>query len=68
MIFFTFSYAYLEYNQSIGRIYRVGQKKPCTVYALINKGTAERKIWSAVQKAYDMDTLFKELMSGGYDG
>lgn len=68
MIFFTFSYAYLEYNQSIGRIYRVGQKQPCTVYALINKGTAERRIWNAVQKAYDMDTLFKELMSGGYDG
>lgn len=62
MIFYTFSYAYLEYNQTIGRIYRVGQKVPCMVYALINAGTSEPKIWNAVQKAYDTDTLFKELM------
>ena len=63
MIFFTYSYAYLEYNQAVGRIYRTGQKEPCMIYALINKGTAERKIWNAVQKAYDMDTTFKSLMS-----
>lgn len=62
MIFYTYSYAYLEYNQAVGRIYRTGQKEPCTVYALINKGTAERKIWTAVQKAYNMDTTFKSLM------
>lgn len=70
MIFYTFSYSYLEYNQTIGRIYRVGQDKPCTIYALINIGTSERKIWNAVQKAYDMDTLFKNLMfelGGNYD-
>ncbi|MBR4889737.1 MAG: DEAD/DEAH box helicase [Clostridia bacterium] len=63
MIFFTYSYAYLEYNQTVGRIYRAGQKIPCKIYVLINSGTSERKIWSAVQKAYDMDTIFKELMS-----
>lgn len=62
MIFYTFSYAYLEYNQTVGRIYRVGQKIPCKVYALINEGTSEPKIWSAVQRALGMDTIFKELM------
>ena len=62
MIFYTFSYAYLEYNQTVGRIYRVGQKVPCKIYALINTGTSEPKIWQAVQKALDMDTLFKDLM------
>lgn len=62
MIFYTFSYAYLEYNQTVGRIYRVGQKIPCKIYALINSGTSEAKIWGAVQKNLDMDTLFKELM------
>lgn len=69
MIFYTFSYAYLEYNQTLGRIYRVGQKVPCKVYALINSGTSEAKIWGAVQKNYTMDTLFKELMYdlGGLD-
>jgi hypothetical protein len=63
MIFYTYSYAYLEYNQTIGRIYRAGQKIPCKIFVLINSGTSERKIWGAVQKAYDMDTTFKELMS-----
>lgn len=62
MIFYTFSYAYLEYNQTIGRIYRVGQKVPCKVYALINEQTSEPKIWSAVQRALSVDTVFKELM------
>lgn len=62
MIFYTFSYAYLEYNQTIGRIYRVGQKIPCKVYALINENTSEPKIWSAVQRALNVDTVFKELM------
>lgn len=62
MIFYTFSYAYLEYNQTVGRIYRVGQRQPCKIYTLINKGTSERKIWSAVQKALNMDTLFKDLI------
>lgn len=62
MIFYTFSYAYLEYNQTIGRIYRVGQKVPCKIYALINSGTSEPKIWNAVQKAESMDSLFKGLM------
>lgn len=63
MIFYTYSYAYLEYNQTVGRIYRSGQKTPCKIQVLINSGTSERKIWDAVQKAYDMDTTFKELMS-----
>lgn len=62
MILYTYNYAYLEYNQTVGRIYRVGQKQPCSVYVLINKGTSERKIWNAVQKAYNMDTVFKDLM------
>ena len=65
MIFYTYSYAYLEYNQTIGRIYRIGQSKPCRIYALINTGTSERKIWKAVQKAYDMDTTFKTMLSEG---
>ena len=63
MIFYTFNYAYLQYNQTIGRIFRMGQKIPCKVYVLINKGTSEKKIWSAVMRNLDMDTLFKELMS-----
>lgn len=64
IIFYTYSYAYLEYNQTVGRVYRVGQKEPCRIYVLINKGTSERKIWNAVKRNYDMDTTFKSLMYG----
>ena len=62
MIFYTFSYAYLEYDQAIGRIHRMGQTRGCKVYALINSCTSEPKIWGAVRRALDTDTLFKELM------
>lgn len=64
MIFFTFSYSYLQYTQAVGRIYRSGQKQPCILYILINDKTAEPKIWNAVSKALDMDTLFKNLCVG----
>ena len=64
MIFYTFSYSYLQYTQAVGRIHRSGQTKPCFVYVLINSHTSEGKIWQAVQKAYDMDTTFKSLCMG----
>lgn len=62
MIFYTYDYAYLKFEQARGRIYRVGQQEPCKIYVMINKGTSERKIWTAVTKNMDIDTLFKELM------
>lgn len=62
MIFYTYSYAYIDYTQTIGRIYRMNQQNKCRIDVLINKHTAERKIWNAVMKSYDIDTLFKGLM------
>jgi hypothetical protein len=40
----------------------MNQQNKCRIDVLINKHTAERKIWNAVMKSYDIDTLFKGLM------
>lgn len=64
IILYTFNFSYLDYTQTVGRVYRSGQKSNCTVYALINAGTYEVKIWQSVKNNYNVDTLFKELMVG----
>jgi SWI/SNF-related matrix-associated actin-dependent regulator 1 of chromatin subfamily A len=67
IVFYTFSFSYIDYNQAIGRIYRSGQTQPCTVCAMLNKDTYEEKIWECVQNRYDIDTTFKILMSEQVD-
>lgn len=32
-------------NQSISRVYRLGQKKTCFIYRLVSKGTMEEEIY-----------------------
>lgn len=50
-----------DYMQSLKRIHRIGQEKPCFYYRLISKNTVEEDIYSIVEKGRDYtDELFKE--------
>ena len=44
MIFYTYDYSFLKFDQMCGRIYRSGQKNNVTYDILINKDTIEEKI------------------------
>ena len=44
MIFFTYDYSFLKFDQMCGRIYRSGQKNNVTYDILINRNTIEEKI------------------------
>lgn len=62
IIYYSYSYSYLEYDQSLGRIYRMGQARPCTVYFMIAKGTIEQKIAKVVMDRVALDDAVKELL------
>lgn len=50
-----------DYMQSLKRIHRIGQEKPCFYYRLITKNTIEKDIYKAVESGVDYtDELFKE--------
>lgn len=50
-----------DYMQSLKRIHRIGQEKPCFYYRLIAKNTIEKDIYKAVESGVDYtDELFKE--------
>lgn len=67
MIFYSYDYSFLNYEQMSGRIYRNGQKNNVVYTVLISKGTIEEKIWWAIKNKKSRDEFLKETL-GGYDG
>lgn len=63
MIFYTYDYSYLNYEQMCGRIYRSGQKNNVTYTILINENTIEEKIWNAVKNKKSTNEYLKEVLS-----
>lgn len=50
-----------NYMQSIKRIHRIGQSKPCFYYRLICKNSIEEKIYNSIEKGIDFtEQLFKK--------
>ena len=45
MIFYSYDYSFLNYEQITGRIYRKGQVNPVVYTVLVSEGTIEEKIW-----------------------
>ena len=64
MIFYTYDYSFLNYDQMCGRIYRTGQKKPVTYTIYIAEDTIEEKVWKAISTKQSIDEFLKEALSG----
>lgn len=64
MIFFTYDYSFLKFDQMCGRIYRSGQKNNVTYDILINRNTIEEKIWKAIKNKESTDTFLKGALNG----
>ena len=63
MIFYTYDYSFLNFEQMSGRIFRSGQKRNVTYTILINEDTIEEKIWSAIQNKHTRDQFLKGVLS-----
>lgn len=67
MIFYTYDYSFLNYDQLSGRIHRNGQTERTQNTILIAKGTIEEQIWSAIKNKKSRDEFLKSVL-GGSDG
>lgn len=63
MIFYSYDYSFLNYEQMTGRIYRNGQKNNVVYTILISKGTVEEQIWHAISNKKSRDEFLKEVLS-----
>lgn len=61
-VYFSPTYSYSNYEQSIGRINRHGQTQKMTLYLLCAPTTLEREVWDALRNKRDFQELqwFKE--------
>lgn len=62
MIFYSYDYSFLNYEQMTGRIYRNGQKNNVVYTILISEGTIEEKIWWAIKNKKSRDEYLKEVI------
>lgn len=63
MIFYSYDYSFLNYEQMTGRIYRNGQKNNVVYTILISRGTVEEKVWWAIANKKSRDEYLKEVLS-----
>lgn len=53
VVFYTPTYSYQDYSQSLGRAYRNGQDKKVTVYQFNTENTIEEDVWDALDNKKD---------------
>lgn len=54
-IYFSPTYSYQEFEQSIGRTHRNGQTKKCLYYLFNVKATVDRKVWECLKDKRDFN-------------
>lgn len=54
-IYFSPTYSYQEFEQSIGRTHRNGQTKKCLYYLFNVKGTVDKNIWDCLRDKRDFN-------------
>ena len=64
MIFYSYDYSFLNYEQMTGRIKRKEQKKKEVYTSLKSKETIEEKIWWAIKNKKSRDEFLKETLGG----
>jgi SNF2 family DNA or RNA helicase len=65
LVFYSTDYSMSNYEQARARIHRAGQKKPCTYYHLIAKGTVDEKVMKALRTKADLArTLVDDYRKG----
>lgn len=52
-VYFSPTYSYQEFEQSIGRTHRAHQQKKCLYYLFNVKGTVDKDIWSCLREKRD---------------
>jgi SNF2 family DNA or RNA helicase len=60
MIFYSFGFSMIDFEQIIGRLHRGGQTRPVTVYVMHAVDTVDDEIVSAIEDKY---TIFREVTS-----
>ena len=53
VIFYTPTYSYQDYEQSLGRAYRNGQERKVTAYRFITQNTIEQAVYEALGNKKD---------------
>ena len=61
IIFYTFDYSYIKYNQMLHRVWRMGQTDEVEIVVLYFKDTIENKIWKSVQNKESLAELFMSI-------
>jgi SNF2 family DNA or RNA helicase len=54
-IYFSPTYSYQEFEQSIGRTHRNGQTKKCLYYLFNTRNTVDRQIWQCLREKRDFN-------------
>ena len=61
IVYFSPTLSCDDWMQSLKRVHRIGQVKPCFYYKLVCKDSVEEKIYSALERGVDYtNTLFEE--------
>lgn len=63
IIFYTYDYSYLKFEQMVGRIKRIGQNNKMVIDILINYNTIENKVWNAIKYKQTTDEFLKGVLS-----
>lgn len=53
-VYYSVTYNYATYEQSLSRIHRIGQRHPCTYIHLVAEGTIDEAILAALAKKEDL--------------
>ena len=63
IIFYTLDYSYINYNQMLHRVWRMGQEFDVSITVLVNNNTVEETIWKAIKNKESFANLFMSIKS-----
>ena len=61
LIFYTMDYSFINFDQMLHRVYRMGQTEQTEVIILINEGSIDEKIWKIVHNKQNLSDLFYSI-------